>query len=123
MCDAKSWGSMRKVLRSNGVQTSDDVAFINYLIFNQGAIVGDVFAGDNFITAYWGVFVLLNSGGNAIPNGKLWRGHDGTFASFILNARTVTRAVFDRKLFTKRGNGAMIMYNDQWQISHDNTII
>ncbi len=45
------------------IAVADDVAFMNDLIFNQGAVIGDAFAGDNFIASYWGVSVLLKSGG------------------------------------------------------------
>jgi hypothetical protein len=93
---------------------------MNNLIFNQGAFAGGVFAGDNFISAYWGVSILLNSGGNSIPNASLGRGYDGTYASFTVNARTGATAAFDRKLFTIRGNGQMIMYNDMLHTFYDN---
>jgi hypothetical protein len=32
---------------------------MNSLIFNQGAFAGGVFAGDNFISSFWGVGVLV----------------------------------------------------------------
>jgi len=118
--DTNNYPALRRILKFSGVLTSDDVAFMNSLIFNQGAFAGGVFAGDNFISSYWGVSILLNSGGNSIPNSNLGRGYDGTYASFTVNARTGTTAVFDRKLFTIRGNGQMIMYNDQWHITNDN---
>jgi hypothetical protein len=69
--DTSSYPALRRILKFSGVLTSDDVAFMNGLIFNQGAFAGGVFAGDNFISAYWGVSILLNSGGNSIPNGSL----------------------------------------------------
>jgi hypothetical protein len=36
---------------------------MNDLIFNQGAFAGGVFAGDNFISSFWGTSILMNSGG------------------------------------------------------------
>jgi hypothetical protein len=78
---------------------------MNDLIFNQGAFAVGVFAGDNFLSSYWGITILMNSGGNSIPNGSLGRGYDGNYASFTINARTGATAAFDRNLFTIRGNG------------------
>ena len=46
--------------------------------------------------------------------------NDSTYASFTVNARTGATAAFDRKLFTIRGNGQMIMYNDMWHTTNDN---
>ena len=66
--DANAWGSMRKILKFHGVEVADDVAAMNNLIFNQGAFAGGVFAGDNFMSSYWGLSILINSGGNSIPN-------------------------------------------------------
>ena len=88
---------------------------MNGLIFNQGAFAGGVFAGDNFITSYWGVSILLNSGGfaNGYGGGNNGRSYDAGWASFTVNMRTSTGvSTFDRRLFTIRPNGVMIMYND-----------
>jgi hypothetical protein len=93
---------------------------MNDLIFNQGAIMGGVFAGDNFITGYWGVSILSNSSGNSIPNRSAGRTYDTGYSSFTVNMRSsTTSTTFDRKLFTIRGNGQMIMYNDMWHITNE----
>ncbi len=42
------------------------------------------------------------------------------FASFTTNVRTETTAAFDKKLFTIRENGVMILCNDVWHITNDN---
>jgi hypothetical protein len=118
--DANSWGSLRKFIRFHGVEVADDVATMNNLIFNQGAFAGGVFAGDNFLSSYWGLSILMNSGGNSIPNSNLGRGYDGNYASFTINVRTGATAAFDKKLFTIRGNGVMILTNDVWHITNDN---
>jgi hypothetical protein len=89
-----------------------DVATMNNLIFNQGAFAGGVFAGDIFISSFWGISWLMNCGGNAIPNGSLGRGYDGNLASCTIHVRTGATAAFDKKLFTIRGNGVMILCND-----------
>ncbi len=38
-------------------------AFMENLIFTEGATLGGTFAGDTFITGYWGVAINLNNGG------------------------------------------------------------
>jgi hypothetical protein len=74
--NTSSYAALIKILKFTGVAVADDVAFINDLIFNKGAIMDGVFAGDNFITGYWGVSILLNSGGSSIPNGSAGRTYD-----------------------------------------------
>jgi hypothetical protein len=60
---------MRKILRFHGGAVADDVDFMNNLIYAQGEFAGGVFAGDYFITSYWGLCILLNDGGWANGNG------------------------------------------------------
>jgi hypothetical protein len=60
--DTNNYTALRKILKFSDVQVADDIPFMNDLIFNKGAIMGGVFAGDMFITNYWGVSILLNSG-------------------------------------------------------------
>jgi hypothetical protein len=46
---------------------------MNDLIFNQGAFAGGVFAGDNFISSFLGMSILMNIGGitsNSGSNGR-----------------------------------------------------
>jgi hypothetical protein len=77
---------------------------MNGFIFNQGACAGSAFAGDNFITAYWGISLLMNSGGMySIPNGSLGRGYDGNYASFTINLRTGATAAFDKNYLRLEG--------------------
>ena len=123
LINTNNYTALRKILKFTGVAVADDVAVMNNLIFNEGAVMGGVFAGDNFITSYWGVSVLLNSGGftNGYGGGNNGRSYDVGWASFTVNMRTSTSvSTFDRRLFTIRPNGVMIMYNDQWHITNDN---
>jgi hypothetical protein len=47
-------------LKFTGIAVANnDVAFMNDLIFNQGAFAGGVFAGDNFLSSFWGCLFLL----------------------------------------------------------------
>jgi hypothetical protein len=82
--DVNAWGSMRKILKFHGVAVADDVAAMNNLIYTQGAFVRGVCAGDNFITSYWGLSILLNSGGWANGNGagNNGRSYDAPFYIF-----------------------------------------
>ncbi len=70
---------MNKLLEFHNVQVADDRATMEGLIFNEGAKVGGTFAGDVSITSYWGVSVLLNSGG--FTNG-VGGGNDGRSRSY-----------------------------------------
>ena len=81
-----------------------------------------VFAGDMCITNYWGVSILLNAGGssNGYGGGSAGRTYDLGWASFNVLMRTSgTSTTFDRKLFTIRPNGVMLMYNDVWHITYE----
>jgi hypothetical protein len=50
---------LRKILKFTGVAIADDVAYMNDLTFNHGAFAGGVFAGDNFISSFWGTSILF----------------------------------------------------------------
>ncbi len=56
--DTNNYPALRKILKFTGVAVADDVATMNNLIFNQGAFESGVFAGDNFIFSYWGIYLL-----------------------------------------------------------------
>ena len=116
-----SYPALRRILKFTGISTSDDIPFMNDLIFNQGAFAGGVFAGDNFISSYWGVSILLNSGGttNGYGGGDAGRTYDTGWASFNVLMRNSGSSTFNRKLFTIRPNGVMLMYNDVWHITYD----
>jgi hypothetical protein len=121
MTNTSSYAALIKISKISNIAVADDVAFMNDLIYNQGAVIGGVFAGDNFI--YWGVSVLFNSGGttNAYGGGSAGRTYDTGYSSFTINMRSsTTSTTFDRKLFTVRPSGQMIMYNDIWHIINDN---
>jgi hypothetical protein len=87
---------LRKNLKFHDAQVADDVATMNNLIFNQGAFAGGFFAGDNFLSSYWGISLLMISGGNSISNSNLGRGYGGNYASFTIKVRTGATAAFDK---------------------------
>jgi hypothetical protein len=96
------------------------------LIFNEGAMVGGVFSGDAFITSYWGVSVLLNSGGftNGLGGGNNSRSYDPGYSSFTINMRSSgTQTTFDRRLFTVRPDGTTTIKGITYINSVDNSYI
>jgi hypothetical protein len=107
-CQANNYGSMNKILKFHNVQVADDRATMEGLIFNEGAMVGGTFAGDVFITSYWGVSVLLNSGGftNGVGGGNNGRSYEPGYSAFTINMRSsTTQTTFDRRLFTVMPDG------------------
>jgi hypothetical protein len=99
---------MRKILRFHGVAVADDVTAMNNLIYTQGAFAGGVFAGDTFITSYWGLSILLNNGGWANGNGagNNGRSYDAPFTSFTINMRDSGSSTLNKSLFTIRPDGS-----------------
>jgi hypothetical protein len=120
IANSTTHGSINKILKIHNIQVADDVPTMNNLIYNEGAFAGGVFADDNFISSYWGMSILMNSGGNAANSGSNGRSYDAGYSSFTVNVRTSsTSTTFDKRLFTIRQNGQMIMYNDVWHLSYD----
>ncbi len=112
--------SINKNLKFHNIQVADDIPTMNNFIYNEGAFAVGVFAGDNFISAFWGISLLMNSGGIG-ANGINGRSYDTGYSSFTINVRTSsTSTTFDKRLFTVRQNGAMILCNDVWHITNDN---
>jgi hypothetical protein len=65
----------------------------------------------------------LNSEGFANGNGSgnNGRSYDNPYSSFTINIRTsTTSTTFDKRVFTIRPNGVMILTNDVWHITNDN---
>jgi hypothetical protein len=123
LIDSNNYTALRKILKFTGVAVADDVAYTNDLIFNQGAFAGGIFAGDNFVSSYWGFSTLLNSGGFTDGNGagNNGRSYDAPYSSFTINIRSSTSSItFDKRVFTVRPNGVMILCNDVWHITNDN---
>ncbi len=119
--NTSSYASLRKILKFSGLAVADNVAFMNDLIFNKGAFAGGVFAGDNFISSFGGVSILMNSGGIGANKGSNGRSYDPGYSSFTINLRSSsTSTTFDKRLFTVRQNGVMILCNDVWHITNDN---
>jgi hypothetical protein len=121
--DTNNYTALRKILKFSDVSTADDIPFMNDLIFNKGAIMGGVFAGDMCISNYWGVSILLNSGGttNGYGGNDAGRTYDTGWASFnVLMRSAASSTTFNRRLFTVRPNGQMMMYNDIWHTGLDN---
>ena len=111
---ANNYGSMNKILKFHGVAVADDRAVMEGLIFNEGAIIGGVFAGDNFISGYWGVAVNLNSGGsaNGIGGGNNGRSYIPGYSAFTINMRSsTTQTTFDKTIFIVYPDGQVVMKN------------
>jgi hypothetical protein len=108
--DVNARGSMRKILRFHGGAVANDVAYMNNLIYTQGAFAGGVFGGVNFIISYWGLSILLNNGGWAGNGaGNNGRSYDAPYSSFTINMRNSGSTTFDKRLFTERPCGNVLM--------------
>ncbi len=108
--NTSSYAALRKLLKFTGIAVADDVAFMNDLIFNQGAFADGVFAGDNFISSFWVVSILMNSGGIGANSASNGRSYDAGYSSFTKYVRSSsTSTTFDKRLFTVRQNGVMIL--------------
>ena len=120
--DTNNYPGLRRIVKFIGNSSTDDIAFVNDLIFNKGAVMAGVWAGDMCITNYWGVSILLNAGGSANGYGgnDAGRTYDTGYASFNVLMRNSGSSTFDRRLFTIRPNGQMMMYNDIWHTGLDN---
>jgi hypothetical protein len=98
-----AYGSINKLLKFHNIQTSDTKAFMENLIFNEGAVVGGTFGGDTFITGYWGVAVNLNSGGvtNGVGGANNSQSYEPGYSAFTINMRSSTsQTTFDKRLLT-----------------------
>ncbi len=80
-----------------------------------------VFLLDNFISSFLGISLLMNSGGIGADSGSNGRSYDAGYSSFTINIRTSsTSTTFDKRVFTVRPNGVVILCNDVWHITNDN---
>jgi hypothetical protein len=121
--DNNNYPTLRRMLGFCGADSTDDVAAANDLIFNKGAVMTGVWGGDLCISNYWGVSILLNAGGTANGNGgpaNAGRTYDSGLSSFNVLMRNSGSSTFDKRLFTVRPSGVMMMCNDQWHITFDN---
>ncbi len=113
VANSTTYGSINKILKFHNIQVADDIPTMNCnLIYNEGAFAGGVFAGDNFISAFWGISLLMNSGGIGANSGSNGRSYDSGYSSFTINVRTSTiSTTFDKRSFAVRQNGVTKITN------------